>query len=326
MSILANSLFIDSSDVCDDEVDEKKLCVVNSAMEKKPHDTRRKEESKTAGDHEYDSVSIYLAEISCAPLLTAEEEVYFGRLTQQGVERGRMQMIESNLRLVVKISRGYLNRGLPLLDLIEEGNLGLIRAVEKFDPELGFRFSTYATCWIRQSIERGLMNQTRTVRLPIYIIKEINLYLRTARQLAQSLDRDPTTAEVAEALETTVTEVKRILGLNVRVASMDTPIGRQTDRLLAETIADESQKELSRELHEENMSTQIESWLTELSDTEREVIVRRFSLRGYPQSTLDDVSHEIGVTRERVRQIQVEALKKLRVFLEKNGYCEEAVL
>src|SRR5210317_767069 len=171
-----------------------------------------------------DATQLYLNEIGFSPLLSAEEEVYFGRLALKGDVPARQRMIESNLRLVVKISRRYINRGLSLLDLIEEGNLGLIRAVEKFDPERGFRFSTYATWWIRQTIERAIMNQTRTIRLPIHVVKELNVYLRVSRELAQTLDREPSSEDVAQMLDKPIEEVERMLGLNERIASTDSNI------------------------------------------------------------------------------------------------------
>jgi RNA polymerase nonessential primary-like sigma factor len=168
-----------------------------------------------------DATRLYLKEIGFSPLLSAEEEVYFSRRARKGDEASRKRMIESNLRLVVKISRRYMNRGLALLDLIEEGNLGLIRAVEKFDPERGFRFSTYATWWIRQTIERAIMNQTRTIRLPVHVLKEINVYLRAARYLSQKLDHEPTPEEVATLLDKPIEDVKEMFGLNERIASVD---------------------------------------------------------------------------------------------------------
>lgn len=172
-----------------------------------------------------DATQLYLSEIGFSPLLTPEEEVHYGRLARAGDPAGRRRMIESNLRLVVKISRRYLNRGLTLLDLIEEGNLGLIRAVEKFDPERGFRFSTYATWWIRQNIERALMNQTRTIRLPIHVIKELNVYLRASRELSQRLDHEPTAEDIAAHVDRPVAAVKKMMGLNERISSVDLPIG-----------------------------------------------------------------------------------------------------
>ncbi|TNE76809.1 MAG: sigma-70 family RNA polymerase sigma factor, partial [Gammaproteobacteria bacterium] len=186
-----------------------------------------------------DAASLYLKEIGYAPLLTAEQEVFFARKIRKGDDAARKRMIESNLRLVVKIARRYVNRGLSLLDLIEEGNLGLMRAVEKFDPELGYRFSTYATWWIRQSVERALMNQTRTIRLPIHVVKELNVYLKASRRLAQELDHDPTAEEIAQSLDKTVDDVSRMLRLNERVGSVDVPMGKDGDRMLVETLADE---------------------------------------------------------------------------------------
>ena len=186
-----------------------------------------------------DATQLYLNEIGFSPLLTAEEEVYYSRRALKGDEASRKRMIESNLRLVVKIARRYINRGLSLLDLIEEGNLGLIRAVEKFDPERGFRFSTYATWWIRQTIERAIMNQTRTIRLPIHVVKELNVYLRASRELAQKLDHEPSAEEIANLVDKPVEDVERMLGLNERISSVDTPVGGGTDKSLLDTIADQ---------------------------------------------------------------------------------------
>jgi RNA polymerase nonessential primary-like sigma factor len=276
-------------------------------------------------DPNVDATRMYLGEIGISPLLTAEEEVFYSRLAQKGDEAGRRRMIESNLRLVVKISRRYMNRGLPLLDLIEEGNLGLIRAVEKFDPERGFRFSTYATWWIRQTIERAIMNQTRTIRLPIHVIKEINTYLRTARKLAQSLDHEPSAEEIAVAVDKPVEEVKRMLGLNERISSVDVPVGRDADRSLVESIADETNLDPSRVLQDEDINAHMEEWLGQLNDKQQAVIERRFGLHGHRKATLEEVGNEIGVTRERVRQIQIDALKKLREILERNGFSEDII-
>ncbi|MEX1056104.1 MAG: RNA polymerase sigma factor RpoS [Natronospirillum sp.] len=267
-----------------------------------------------------DATQLYLNEIGFSPLLTAEEEVYFSRLGQQGVESGRKRMIESNLRLVVKIARRYINRGLPLLDLIEEGNLGLIRAVEKFDPERGFRFSTYATWWIRQTIERAIMNNTRTIRLPIHVVKELNVYLRAARELTQKLDHEPTAEEIADLLDKPVSDDKKMLGLNERIGSIDVPLGANSDKTLLETIADDNAgSDPEDRLQDEDLKASIDVWLGELSEKQREVVVRRFGLRGYETNTLEEVGYEIGLTRERVRQIQVEALRRLRVIMEKQG-------
>lgn len=272
-----------------------------------------------------DATQIYLNEIGFSPLLTPEQEVYFGRLAQKGDPAGRQRMIESNLRLVVKIARRYLNRGLSLLDLIEEGNLGLIRAVEKFDPERGFRFSTYATWWIRQTIERALMNQTRTIRLPIHVVKELNIYLRAARELTQKLDHEATAEEIAEFLDKPVGAVKRMMGLNERVSSVDYPLGGESDKPLIETLADENDSGPESSLVDGDVKQHVDDWLAELTDKQMEVVVRRFGLRGHEAATLEEVGEEIGLTRERVRQIQVEALKKLRRVLDKQGLSLDAI-
>ena len=277
---------------------------------------------------EVDATQLYLREIGFSELLTAEEEVIYGRLTKKGDIDARNRMIESNLRLVVKISRRYINRGLPLLDLIDEGNLGLIRAVEKFDPERGFRFSTYATWWIRQTIERALMNQTRTIRLPVHVLKEINIYLRAAKQLTQKLNHEPNANEIADFLDVPVTDVKKMLDKQERITSFDSPVGGDGDgdRTLLDAIPDDSSYDPATFLQNDQVSKHLDVWLDSLPDKQREVILRRFGLRGYDVATLEHVGDEVGVTRERVRQIQVEALKKLRKLLEREGYSMETLL
>jgi RNA polymerase nonessential primary-like sigma factor len=208
-----------------------------------------------------DATQLYLNEIGFSPLLTAEEEVYFSRKALRGCEASRKRMIESNLRLVVKIARRYINRGLSLLDLIEEGNLGLIRAVEKFDPERGFRFSTYATWWIRQTIERAIMNQTRTIRLPIHVVKELNVYLRAARELAQKLDHEPTVEEIANLVDKPVENVERMLGLNERISSVDTPVGKDSEKSMLETIPDQDTSDPASLLQSSNISGNLDKGL-----------------------------------------------------------------
>lgn len=272
-----------------------------------------------------DATQLYLNEIGFSPLLSPEEEVYYARMAMRGEEAGRKRMIESNLRLVVKIARRYVNRGLTLLDLIEEGNLGLIRAVEKFDPERGFRFSTYATWWIRQTIERAIMNQTRTIRLPIHVVKELNVYLRAARELTQKLDHEPSPEEIAELLDKPVADVKHMLSLNEKVTSVDTPIASDSEKSLLDTIPDQQTSDPASMLQDDDLRNNISEWLGELSEKQREVLARRFGLRGYEISTLEEVGREIGLTRERVRQIQVEALKRLRDILENQGLSSESV-
>ena len=267
----------------------------------------------------------YLDEIGISPLLSADEEKYYARRALKGDEAARQRMIESNLRLVVKISRRYINRGLPLLDLIEEGNLGLIHAVKKFDPERGFRFSTYATWWIRQTIERAIMNQSRTVRLPIHIIKDINSCLRAARRLRQESDREPTSADIANHLERDVAEVERLMGLHHRVTLRAGPAdddgGNPVDMLQGKRNA-----EPSRCAQKEAMSDIVEHWIGELDEKQREVLERRFGLHGYRRATLEKIGNEIGVTRERVRQIQLEALKNLRKMMESEGIFGKNIL
>jgi RNA polymerase nonessential primary-like sigma factor len=267
----------------------------------------------------------YLDEIGISPLLSADEEKYYARLALSGDEPARQRMIESNLRLVVKISRRYLNRGLPLLDLIEEGNLGLIHAVKKFDPERGFRFSTYATWWIRQTIERAIMNQSRTVRLPIHVIKDINTCLRAARHLRQRSEAAPTTADIASYLQRDVAEVERLMGLHQRVTLRAAPSDKDgsgpVDLLRARRDA-----EPSRCAQKEAMNKIVDHWVCELNEKQRAVVERRFGLHGYRRATLEQIGHEIGVTRERVRQIQLDALKNLRTMMENNGISSDTIL
>lgn len=310
-------------DESDDELAEEE----ESSALVQPKATRRKRASLStyALDSQLDATRMYLSEIGCSKLLTMEEEVFYARLAQKGDEKARAKMIECNLRLVVKIARRYMNRGLALLDLIEEGNLGLIRAVEKFDPERGFRFSTYATWWIRQTIERAIMNQTRTIRLPIHVVKEMNVYLRAARKLAQTLDHDPSAEEISTLLDKPLDQVKRVLGLNERIASVDSPSGRDADKPLLDSIPDERHVDPSDVLQDQDINNNIGQWIERLTDKQREVVERRFGLRGYASSTLEEVANELGVTRERVRQIQMDALKRLREILEKEGFSVENV-
>ena len=290
-------------------------------VERRITDNRRKTASRRASDS--DPTRLYLKEIEISALLTAEEEVHYSRLSLKGDTKARDKMIECNLRLVVKIARRYMNRGLALLDLIEEGNLGLIRAVEKFDPERGFRFSTYATWWIRQTIERGLMNQTRTIRLPIHVIKELNTYLRAARKLTQELNREATAEDVAELLQKPVKSVQKMFRLADRVSSFDIPMGGEGDRPLLDIIPDDNNPDPSSILQDESVIQHLDKWLDELDEKQRDVVVRRFGLRNHPRGTLEEVGRELGVTRERVRQIQMDALRKLRRILEHSGYSKD---
>ena len=267
----------------------------------------------------------YLDEIGVSPLLTADEEKEYARKALRGDESARQRMIVSNLRLVVKISRRYINRGLPLLDLIEEGNLGLIHAVKKFDPERGFRFSTYATWWIRQTIERGIMNQSRTVRLPIHIIKDFNSCLRGARRLRQKNDHAPTMSELAEHMDRDVADVERLMSLHERVTlranGRDEEFASPVDRLEASRSAGPSRCAQKEDVHDI-----VDHWVCELNDKQRAVVERRFGLHGYRRATLEQIGDDIGVTRERVRQIQLDALKNLRQMLESHGISGDLLL
>lgn len=281
--------------------------------------------SKAERKQEADPTQLYLVEIGLSPLLTAEEEVFYARRARQGEEYARNHMVKCNLRLVVKIARRYLNRGLALLDLVEEGNLGLIRAVEKFDPERGFRFSTYATWWIRQNIERAIMNQTRTIRLPIHIIKELNVYLRKAREITQQLDHEPTFEDIAKALSKNPEDVNRVLRLNERTLSVDNPMGEETDKPLLEALADPNNDGPAEILADSNIQSQLETCLDMLNEKQRSILLRRFGLSGFEEATLEEVGVEVGLTRERVRQIQVEALKLLRSIMEERGIQAETL-
>jgi RNA polymerase nonessential primary-like sigma factor len=279
---------------------------------------------KSVPERAHDATNLYLSEIGVSPLLTADEEKYFSRLSLAGDESARKRMIESNLRLVVKIARRYLNRGLPLLDVIEEGNLGLIHAVKKFDPERGFRFSTYATWWIRQTIERGIMNQSGALRLPIHIIKDINSCLRAARRIRQQHDCVPTAGDIARFLQRDVAEVERLLALHDRVVvrsdggdDFDSPLNR---------LRAGSDAEPQRCAQKDHVNKIVDHWVCELDEKQRAVVERRFGLHGYRRATLEKIGEEIGVTRERVRQIQIEALKNLRDMMESHGISSDSIL
>ena len=303
---MANNTSIENLETSDTIVSDDDLQLIEND---EPIETNQTIET---GPKNMDATQLYLSDIGNYDLLSAEEEVYYSRRALKGDLQARQKMIVSNLRLVVRISRRYLNRGMVLLDLIEEGNIGLIRAVEKFDPERGFRFSTYATWWIRQTIERALMNQTRTIRLPIHIVKELNVYLRKARELAQELDHEPTAEEIATALGKPERDVAKMLRLNERVSSVDGSISGENDKALLDIISDDNQDTPEANLQDKDMHRNIINLLDGLTAKHREVIARRFGLLGYEPSTLEDVGIEIGLTRERVRQIQVEALKKMK--------------
>jgi len=268
--------------------------------------------------HHGDVTRIYLSEIGRAKLLTADEEKSLSRAAIGGCMASRQRMIECNLRLVVKVARAYINRGLPLLDLIEEGNLGLIRAVEKFDPEKGFRFSTYATWWIRQSVERAIMNQCRTVRLPIHVIRELTSYLKTTRELEQKLGRRPGIEEVATRLDKPSDQVHTLFGLNEPTTSTESTLGDNSKSVL-DSIADESTHTPEDQYAEEAAGELLGQWLDLLPKQQRIVVEHRFGLHGKGRRTLEEVGQLLGVTRERVRQVQLAALTRLREISRREG-------
>lgn len=298
----------------DDPIDEQLNTIANIIDH---HENGALEEAVTQ-----DVCSIYLSEIAQSKLLTAEEEVNLARLIKQGNIAAKQRMIESNLRLVVKVARSYTHNNLQFMDLIEEGNLGLIHAVEKFDPERGFRFSTYATWWIRQSIERAIINQARTIRLPVHIVKELTTVLKAIQQLSQTLNYEPTLEDIAEFLHKSTKDIERILGINDYVTSIDDTFNNGVDRIsIPEQIPDEhANEELLNTVQCENLIPHLERWLNKLTDKQQNVVIQRFGLYGLPISTLEQIANKLGITRERVRQIQLTALRRLRSIIEKEGF------
>lgn len=281
-----------------------------------------------SGDLVTDVTQIYLNDVGQHALLTPAEELTFARAARAGDFHARQTMIERNLRLVVSIARHYTHRGLALPDLIEEGNLGLIHALEKFDPERGFRFTTYATWWIRQSVERAIMNQSRTIRLPAHVVKELNVVLRALRHLethAPAGGHDPSLEDVAHLLGKPVADVERLLRHQEHVLSLDAPLDRDSGMTIADGVADDEARAPELLLHDSAIETSVAGWLAELGARQRHIIERRYGLNGCDVATLEELAREMGVTRERVRQIQGEALDKLRAKLERRGYTRDAL-
>lgn len=270
-----------------------------------------------------DVTQIYLNAIGQNALLTPDEELRLARLVKQGDFDARQKMIEHNLRLVVNIAKHYINRGMALLDLIEEGNIGLIHALEKFDPERGFRFSTYATWWIRQSIERGIMNQSRTIRLPVHVIKELNVALRAQRHLELQSGKEPSLDDVAHLIDKPVEEVRRVLALNERMASLDAPLDIDPMLSIGESIPDEQAESPDDSLLRVEIEAYVQEWMAQLNEKQRHVIERRYGLHGYDISTLEQLAEQLDLTRERVRQIQIEALQQLRRILKRKGVSKD---
>ena len=272
-----------------------------------------------------DVTQLYFNDIGQNALLTVEEEVRYARLVKQGDFLSRQKMIEHNLRLVVSIAKHYTGRGLQLLDLIEEGNLGLIHALEKFDPERGFRFSTYATWWIRQSIERAIMYQSRTIRLPVHVIKELNTVLRAMRHLETHSECDPSPDDVAHLVDLRVEDVRRLLSLNERMTSLDAPLEIDPMLSVGESIADENTPQPDIRLENAEIETYVREWLGQLNERQRSVIERRYGLNGSEINTLEQLAQSLNLTRERVRQIQIEALASLRKILRRSGMSRETL-
>lgn len=270
----------------------------------------------------HDVTRIYLREISRADLLTSEQEIELASAARKGCASSRQQMIVSNLRLVVKVARAYARRGLPLLDLIEEGNIGLIRAVEKFDPDRGCRFSTYGIWWIRQSVERALMNQCRTVRLPIHVIRELSVYLRASRDLEQQTGQRPTAEEVAQKLRTPVANVTRLFDLSEATSSADRTMRGNASWSILDSMVDEQARGPESEYADVAAERLLVHWLDQLPAQQRDVVEHRFGLHGKGRRTLEEVGRLLGVTRERVRQVQLSALSRLREISRREGYLE----
>lgn len=276
-----------------------------------------------ADDQSPDVTTLYLNEIGFIPLLNAEQEVQLAREVASGNRNSKNRMIEANLRLVVAIAKRFQNRGLALLDLVEEGNLGLIRAVEKYNPDLGYRFSTYATWWIKQSIDRALMNFGQTVRYPVHIAKDIQFCAKAAEQLRELLGREPSHREIGEKIGKPVKEVKRLLALHFKSVSTDQSISEDSEMSVIETLCDPQDIGLPDQLEMQNLKANVSVWLGKLSSRHREVVVRRFGLDGNDDCTLEQIGNEVGITRERVRQLQMEALGKLRRLMEIDGIDAE---
>ena len=272
-----------------------------------------------------DVTQIYLNEIGRNALSTAEQEQDLVRKYRNGDFEARQKMIKCNLRLVVNIAKHYLNRGIPLLDLVEEGNLGLIHALEKFDPDRGVRFSTYATWWIRQYIDYAIMNQSRTIRLPVHIIKQLNTCLRAWRQIDQRSDHDPSAREVAQMVNKTQEEVQTLFGFKEHTMSLDTPLGSDSMTTIADMVPNENSQLPEEMIHSSEIQGLVKEWLSMLNERHRWVIERRFGLNGQDVWTLDKLAEGIDVTRERVRQIQLAALQILRNMLERRGYSKESL-
>lgn len=301
--------------------DEPGLDVASPRAGGTPVRRQRWSEAPREENASWDVTDLYLREIGAAGLLDAKSEQALARKVQRGDAAARARMIECNLRLVVMLARRYLNRGLPLADLIEEGNLGLIRAVEKFDPERGFRFSTYAAWWIRQAIERGLMNQSRTIRLPVHVAKAVQGCMRAVREEEQrgvSEAGTPSAKAIAARVGRDTDEVRELLMLQEQTRAAD-HAAEAGEGMVPENVADTDSRDPEAEVMKQQFASQLDDWLDALAPRSREVVCRRFGLRGFEPHTLEEVGREIDLARERVRQIQLQALAELRTFIANAG-------
>ncbi|HJV33940.1 sigma-70 family RNA polymerase sigma factor [Geomonas sp.] len=283
-----------------------------------PAEAEEEEIRSASVEHYDDAIKLYLREIQKTKLLSADEEKELAARIYKGDQAARERMIVSNLRLVVKIAKRYMNRGLPFLDLIEEGNLGLIKAVERFKLSKECRFSTYATWWIRQSIERALVNQSRTIRLPVHISDDINRMMRVTRELVQRMNREPSVKEVADALEVDISHVRKLMVLLKKTYSIERPLGDNNDYFLIDTIEDTSTVSPAALLEDLNKYELVSQWFDTLSESEKRILTLRFGLEDGEPQTLDTIGRDFGVTRERIRQIEAKALEKLRALMELN--------
>lgn len=273
-----------------------------------------------------DTIKIYLRDISAIPLLSPEEEVKLAKKVWKKDPLARQKMIEANLRLVVSIAKRYLNRGLPFLDLIEEGNIGLIKAVERFQYQKGFKFSTYASWWIRQAIERSLVNQTRTIRLPIHVDEKINRFIRALRDQVQARGREPSMDEMALVMDTSVDKIREVMQVVRSTQSLDMPIGEKQENSLKDVIEDTSILSPADIVEGIKRHEMIASWLYKLTENEKNVVILRFGLEDGEPKTLEKIGEEFGVTRERIRQIESSALKKLRYIINREELIFDEIL
>lgn len=264
-----------------------------------------------------DSLQVYLREIGQYPLLTPEEEVKLARKIKRGDAQARAQMVRSNLRLVVKIARDYANLGLPLMDLISEGNIGLMKAVERFDPKKGGKLSTYAAWWIKQSIKRALANQSKTIRLPVHLVDKISKLRRVAMRMAEELGREPTDEELAEEVGMSPAKVTMLKTASIRPASLDAPIGDDDSTHFGDIVSDAEAQDPFEQLRDKDMQDEVDDLMEVLDERERKIILSRFGLDGKRAKTLEEVGQNFGVTRERIRQLQNIALRKMRRALSK---------